>query len=187
MIVGVGAVLFGSTEGLRDSISAYYDTVMRNVFVGFLFAIGVFLFSYTGHEASADKRRFEPTDDVAGNLACAFALGVALFPVSGSGLVPTLHFVSAVGMFLTLAYFSLFLFTKTGGYPTKEKKARNKVYMACGAVILACISLIAVYEAVLEGTSIASIKPVFWLETLALWAFGFSWFVKGETLLKDTE
>jgi hypothetical protein len=26
---------------------------------------------------------------------------------------------------------------------------------------------------------------VFWLEALALWAFGFSWFVKGETLWKD--
>jgi hypothetical protein len=28
-------------------------------------------------------------------------------------------------------------------------------------------------------------KPVFWLEAFALWAFGVSWFVKGETLWKD--
>lgn len=27
--------------------------------------------------------------------------------------------------------------------------------------------------------------PVFWLETLALEAFGFSWLVKGETLWRD--
>jgi hypothetical protein len=26
---------------------------------------------------------------------------------------------------------------------------------------------------------------VFWLESSALWAFGFSWFVKGETLWQD--
>ena len=25
-------------------------------------------------------------------------------------------------------------------------------------------------------------KPVFWLETFLLWAFGISWFVKGEAL-----
>ena len=25
-------------------------------------------------------------------------------------------------------------------------------------------------------------KPVFWLESLALWAFGLAWFVKGEGL-----
>jgi hypothetical protein len=28
-------------------------------------------------------------------------------------------------------------------------------------------------------------RPVFWLESIALWAFGISWLVKGETILKD--
>jgi hypothetical protein len=28
-------------------------------------------------------------------------------------------------------------------------------------------------------------SPVFWLETVALWAFGVSWFVKGETVFTD--
>jgi hypothetical protein len=39
----------------------------------------------------------------------------------------------------------------------------------------------------LKDTAIAAIKPVFWLESLALWAFGISWFVKGETLWRDAE
>jgi len=30
--------------------------------------------------------------------------------------------------------------------------------------------------------SIADLNPVFWLETVALIAFGFSWFVKGRAL-----
>ena len=186
VVLAIGAVAIGSTEGIQDSISAYYDTVMRGVFVGILFAIGVFLFSYTGYEPSDDRKRFEPSDNIAGNVACVFALGVALFPVSGSGAVRTVHFISAVGMFLTLGYFSLYLFTKTGGDPSTQKLARNRVYVACGVIILTCIGLIAVYKAFLEDTSIASIEPVFWLETLALWAFGVSWFVKGETLLRDT-
>jgi hypothetical protein len=51
--------------------------------------------------------------------------------------------------------------------------------------MLACIVAIPLYYALLEATFVASIKPVFWLESLALWAFGWSWFVKGETLWRD--
>jgi hypothetical protein len=51
--------------------------------------------------------------------------------------------------------------------------------------MLACIVLIAVYELFLSGTGLAELKPVFWLESLALWAFGLSWMTKGEVLLED--
>jgi hypothetical protein len=34
-------------------------------------------------------------------------------------------------------------------------------------------------------TQLDKFKPVFWMETLALWAFGISWLVKGQLLLKD--
>jgi hypothetical protein len=53
--------------------------------------------------------------------------------------------------------------------------------------MVACIVLIAVYSWFLSGTPLSSLRPVFWLETFALWAFGTSWFIKGETLLKDPE
>lgn len=190
IILAIGAVVLGSTTGLENSISAYYGTVMRGVFVGVLFSIGVFLFSYIGYEPSDTKKRYEPSDNVAGNLACLFALGVALFPVtSDKYVVRTIHSLSAALLFLTLAYFSLWLFTKTkaGGTRTPKKETRNKIYIACGVIMLTCIALIAIYNTFLRDTSIAEIKPVFWLESLALWAFGASWFVKGETLLKDAE
>src|SRR5262252_370496 len=58
--------------GIQPSISDYYYTVMRNVLVGSLCAIGVFLMSYRGYERK---------DDIAGDLACVFAIGVAIFPV----------------------------------------------------------------------------------------------------------
>ena len=189
VILVIGVAVLGSRTVIQDSISAYYETVMRGVFVGVLFTIGVFLFSYRGYEPSDDKKGYEPSDNVAGNLACLFALGVALFPASGNNFVRTLHFVSAVALFLMLSYFSLYLFTKTkaGGTPTPEKKTRNKIYVACGVIILACIALIAIYNALLGDTSLADIKPVFWLESLALWVFGVSWFIKGETLWRDAE
>ena len=52
--------------------------------------------------------------------------------------------------------------------------------------MLASILLIAVYSWFFDGNnSLDEIKPVFWLESIALWAFGISWFIKGETLVKD--
>lgn len=161
---------------ILPSISDYYALRTRDLLVGTLFTIAWFLFTYRGYERK---------DDVAGDLACAFALGVALFPCDGTRLERTVHLVSAASLFLTLAYFSLFLFTKTGGRPTRMKLARNRVYRTCGVVMLACIALVAVYQNLLEDTALARLAPVFWLETLALWAFGVSWFVKGETILKD--
>jgi hypothetical protein len=175
-ILPIGVLLLSSGTGLQDSISAYYNTVMRGVFVGVLFAIGVFLFTYQGYE------RF---DNIAGNLACVFALGVALFPVtSGNSFVRSVHFLSATALFLTLSYFSLFLFTKSkaGATRTPKKETRNKVYVVCGIFMLACIVLIAVFYWFLQETGIGAIRPVFWLEGLALWAFDWSWFVKGEGL-----
>jgi hypothetical protein len=179
VVLAVGGLVAGPDPGLQPSISDYYGTPMRDVFVGVLFAIGWFLFSYRGYERK---------DDVAGNLAWLFAMIVALFPVtSGRPVIRSIHFVSAAALFLVLSYFSLFLFTKSGGDPTPRKAIRNAVYILCGLVMVGAVALVGVYHALLEHTVIDSLEPVFWLETLALWAFGASWFVKGETLWKDRE
>jgi hypothetical protein len=176
IIVAVwGFALSGCCE-LRPSISDYYALRTRDALVGILFAIAWFLFTYRGYERS---------DDIAGNFACVFALSVALFPKTGSAWEAAIHFISATALFLVLAYFSLCLFTKTGGTPTPEKKIRNRVYKTCGVGILVCIALIGLYYWRLQDTALARFQPVFWLESLALWAFGFAWFVKGETLWRD--
>ena len=176
VVVALWGLVLCHCGALQPSISDYYSLRTRDAFVGILFTIGWFLFTYRGYDRK---------DDIAGNLACLFALGVALFPNSGSSLEQVIHFGSAFALFLVLAYFSLFLFTKSGGNPTPEKRTRNRVYKTCGVIMLACIALIGLYYWLLKDTVIASAKPVFWLEALALWAFGFSWFVKGETLWKD--
>ena len=161
---------------VQDSISDYYHTGMRDWFVGILFAIGLFLFSYKGH----DKQ-----DDVCGHVAFMFAMGVAVFPNRAS--TQTLHFACAAGLFLVLSYFSLVLFTKSGEERTQRKEVRNTVYKVCGGVMLVCMALIGAFHAFLQETWVAEWKPVFLLETAMLSAFGFSWITKGEALLKDTE
>ena len=165
-----------SPPALRDSISAYYDLRTRDVLVGVLFTLAWFFFTYHGH----DNR-----DNIAGYFAWVFALGVALFPASGSPREKIVHFVSATGLFIVLSIFSLVLFTKSAPTPTPQKVIRNRIYRTCGYIMLACIVLIGLYHAFWQHTALRDWKPVFWLEALALWTFGVSWFVKGETLWRD--
>ena len=173
--------------GLQESISGYYYTDMRNVFVGSLCAIGVFLISCRGY----DRR-----DEIAGFLACIFAIGVALFPTtpyvgatSRDKLIGAVHLSLAALLFLTFAYFSLALFTKTapGKTPTAQKRQRNAVYRVCGFTILGCILLIVVVKLPAVNAFVERLAPVFWLESTAILAFGVAWLTKGETILKDRE
>lgn len=191
-ILGVGlplALVIGKiileSPGIEPSISDYYYTVMGNVFVGTLCAIGVFLMSYRGYERA---------DDIAGDLACFFVVGVALFPTTPDTnpshmqeIVGYIHYSFAAAFFFTLAYFCLALFRKTN--PTKpmtpRKVQRNRVYKTCGYLILICIAVLAAYFALLRGTAVDRLDPVFWLESIAVVAFGISWLVKGEALLRD--
>ncbi|GAB4530975.1 MAG: DUF998 domain-containing protein [Anaerolineales bacterium] len=182
-IVALGAMLIFHT-GLQSSISGYYHTGMRDVFVGILFSLGVFLLSYRGYGRE---------DDLAGNLACIFAIGIALFPTTPEDraldVIGYVHLGFAAAFFLTLTYFSLVLFTKTNPVkpPTRRKLQRNRVYRVCGYIMLACIALLMVYH-MLPADTVTALKrfsPVFWLEALAILAFGFSWFTKGEAILKD--
>jgi putative copper export protein len=85
-----------------------------------------------------------------------------------------------------LAIIALFLFTKTdspGGRPA-EKRKRDIVYHACGCVIVACLLLVPV-EAFVLGEAVARYQPLFWLEAVAIAAFGVAWLVKGQAILKD--
>ena len=70
--VWVASSLF---EGIpmQDSVGAYYYTSLRDVFVGCLCAVGVFLFLYRGVE------RF---DAVLAHIAGASVLGIALLPMT---------------------------------------------------------------------------------------------------------
>jgi len=183
-VLAFGKMIFES-PGIQSSISAYYYTDMRDVFVGSLCAIAVFMMSYKGY----DRR-----DDLAGNLACVFAIGVALFPATPEGnvalqapLIGSIHIICAFSFFLTLAYFSLVLFRKTdpNRKPSRRKLQRNKIYTVCGYTILASIAMIAILALLPHEAPIKKLEPYFWLESLAVVAFGISWLTKGEAILKD--
>ncbi len=182
-VLFLGALIVFQT-GMQDSISSYYHTGMRNVFVGALWAIGLCLLSYKGYER---------IDDMAGNFACVSAMGITLFPTAPqvnpsieASWIGGVHLFFGALFFLTLIYFSLCLFTKTHPEktPTLGKLLRNKIYRGCGYSMALCMLLILIYFVLpnKEGSFLERINPVFLLETIAILAFGLSWLAKGDDI-----
>ncbi len=179
-VLMLGVFLFFDGQVIESSISKYYHTGMRDVFVGALCGIALFMFFYYG---------YDQIDNWTANFAGFFALVVAWFPTTQYGPSDTIgkiHLTFAALLFLTLAFFSIFLFTKTdeGVPPTPEKLIRNKIYIICGIAIIGCIISIAIYYLFID-TIFPIPSFVFWAETIALIAFGISWITKGETLFPD--
>jgi quinol-cytochrome oxidoreductase complex cytochrome b subunit len=174
-LLWIGKLIFNNSWQIEYSISDYYDNgTAGDILVGVLFALAFFLVSYKG---------YAPIDSIAANFGCAFALGVALCPTTSENkIIHILHFVFAILLFSVFIFFSIYLFRKKSPHPTKQKKNRNKVYLICGILMIICIAGIAVYQ-IFDLNS--SWHPVFWLESLALISFGFSWITKAEVLFED--
>ncbi|OXM62304.1 DUF998 domain-containing protein [Amycolatopsis vastitatis] len=158
---------------LAGSLSDYYYTGLRDVLVGAMCAVGVFLLAYYGHDR---------VDNLASSVAGLGAIGLALLPTTPDHDVTAwdrtsgvLHWVFAAVFFLSLAYFCLRLFPHDGEQPP----GTGVVYRVCGVVILACLVLIAVTKAF---GLLPALLPALWLESVAVWAFGVAWLVKGQTL-----
>lgn len=186
------------------SMSAYFHTGMRDVFVGSLCAIGVFLLCYKGYDR---------VEDNLANLAGVCAILIALFPTfqdsreatdtgvsavdsatffSGPNapdpaIVGYLHFAAAAVFFAVLAYLSYFRFTRTdpAAAPTPRKIQRNRIYRVCGVIIVLCIAGIALGYWLLEPDQQRSTSFLFWFEAIAVVAFGVSWLTKGEMIRPD--
>ncbi len=183
--VSIGAYLIFKTP-LQDSISGYYYTATRNFYVGTMWALGFFFFSYKGYDWH---------DELAGNLACVFAVGASLFPTAPlcpgcvyNRPISNTHVVFATLLFLTLIYFSLVLFPKTDPTktPTPQKLKRNRLYRICGYTMLVSITLVIPIKMPHGLDSLLhKYVPVFWLEGVAILAFGVSWLTKGEGILSD--
>ena len=210
IVLLAGNLIFYS-HAIPGSISNYYYTHMRNVLVGSLCAIGVFLLCYDGYDG---------WDERFTSVAGLAAVGAALCPTTPpTGALTTsqlvvgyVHVGFAALTFTSLAVMS-FRFTKTypehyrqamdvpgrvlavlgltatpaGAVLTPMKQLRNRVYRICGIAIFASMALAG--ASLLLPASLQNDVPfVYIFESIAIFAFGVSWFVKGQTLfpfLKD--
>jgi len=185
LVLPAAAPLAGNP--LPTSISGYYyvgmlDFLLRSFLVGSLCAVAMFQLGCRGY----DRR-----DELAGILSAVCAIGVAFFPTApenASALqrqIGYVHYTFAGLLFLTLAYFCLFLFRLTNqSAPTDRKLLRNRVYQICGWIILASIAAVGVF-AISGRETLFGLGVKLICETTALVAFGIAWLVKGETFLKD--
>lgn len=185
---------------LPSSISASYHTGARNLLVGLLCAVGVFLICSIGY------REDKPWSIFAG----AMAFLVAFCPthmdtchITGASdppaVISAVHAIAACALFLTFAYFCLVLFIKTTANGVtvakpnlatlpKPKRKRNVVYIVCGWIIVAATAIYGIWSAGFHLLKIE--KPhhlLFGVEWVCLWAFGFAWLVKGQQLFRDGE
>lgn len=181
IVLVLGQFIAARRLTLVDSLSGYYHTAMRDVFVGALCAIGVFLISY----------RYRQPDDALGTVAGVLAIGVALFPTTmgtpahtvtaadrAAGVV---HQVAASALFLLLAAYCLFLFTRPDRAGVPPRRGANRFYRACGLLILVAIGL-ALASTSLPADVRHAVKPVLWCETVAVFAFGAAWVAKSDAL-----
>ncbi len=176
-VLALGCFASVACTGLQSAIGDYYGTEMRDILLGGLFCLAWCLFLHRGY-----ARR----DDVAGDVACLFALGMALFPKTHpSAAVVGVHLVSEVGLGGVMAFISLAVFTKAPGpSPTSPTAARNRVHRAAGYTLLAC-TVVGILCYALGGIVPSTVQLIFWLESLAFLSFGVSWLVKGDVVLRD--
>jgi hypothetical protein len=194
LVLGHG-LAFDGEPFPRDSLSAYYYSGMRELFVGTLSAIGVFLITYK----VADRTLDNTLSAVAGVAAGAVALfpteapthTVPLSPLQerlGEGVVGTIHYGAAVVFIVSLAVISYFYGVREGARDPRQGKRSpvlwRRYHWSCAGGIAAALLWILVTE-LAGGPS----KSLLIGEAVSVWAFGASWFMKGFELdaLRDTE
>jgi len=188
---GVSVVAhFAPTDGIEPhqitSISAHYYTAAGDLFVGVMFALFVFLFTYRGYSKTT-------LDRILGVVGGLSALVVGLVPTDPpEGLDPNgpirapswwsepmgyVHVGAAFFLLATFIVFCFFLFPLTSTPDDEPLEGRKQVqiyvYFGCGITMVVSIVLCALCMLVWKTS-------IFWPETIAVCAFAFAWLVKGD-------
>lgn len=175
--------LFDGQPFPRGSLSAYYYSGGRELFVGSLFAIGFFLITYKFLDVS--------WENALSVLAGGAAIIVALFPTGrpGKGVpanplqdllsettVERIHFVSAAIFIASLAVITCFFARR----PVERRRSKfspkfwTAYHLFFAGLIFAALALAAV-----AGITSRPDKGLLIAEVVAVLAFGASWFAKG--------
>lgn len=199
----VDAFFLRGTVSVRGSLSAYYHTPARDLFVAALCITGVMLLTYMAGQMSTWDFWLSSTAGVA-------VLGVALFPTMRPGLeasaprcgpeavpvppgctqlqqafgetaVATVHYIAAGIFILTLAAICFLFARRDAVYSNRIGRAR--LHRICGVVIIAAVAWVGLGSA-LEA-NVFAFTPLYLGEVVSVYAFGLSWFVKALDLLKS--
>lgn len=166
----------------------YYSLFAVGTFMGILAAASILLLCYRG---------YSKIDDITSSIAGTFGILICLFPMTyipepsiktgvlhlPSNISNIFHCISAFGFFGTLAFMSFFLFTKSSGNMTKQKKIKNVIYRVCGIGMMGSFLLMLLN--LIPGFNCYNLTWI--VEAIALFFFGVSWIVKSDAIpfLKD--
>lgn len=180
-------LLFDDRPFPLGSLSTYYYSGAREVFVGSLFVIGGFLATY--------KIADHSWENVASIVAGLAAATVALFPTGrpGTGVPPTplqaslgesvvehVHYGGGAVFFTSLAVIS-YLFSRSGPKTGRRSPAFwRRFHLACCGVIVAALAF-ALLHLMLDWPG----KGLLIAEIVAVWAFGLSWLMKGFEIVEE--
>jgi len=164
--------------GLLHSMSAYYgeqNGLMRNWFVGILWAVGSFLYLYKG---------FSTTENVVLNFAGVFAVSVAMIPCNcwdgAVGDSNKVHAFCAVSFFLCMAFVCLFCAGDTISLlpDQKTKDAFKRRYRIIAVLLVGSpAAAVLVSYALDQHTSYR-----FFIEAFGVYMFALYWVVKSREL-----
>lgn len=172
----------------RGSLSAYYHSGMRDLFVGCLCVTALFLITYKVFESNLDN--------ALSLLAGIAALGVAWLPTGrpkgstsaatplqerlGESGVTVAHFICAGIFICSLGILSYFFGRREGTRPDRDEKERSNTFWRrfhwwCAGAIFVAVAFMLITEifdwfeswAILAGEIVAGL------------AFGLSWLMKG--------
>jgi len=155
------------------SISGYYHTAMRDVFVGALITLGTFLILY---------RVYNRLENWLLNVAGLAVIGVGLCPcdrdpgsTDGAAhifMLAPVHGICAAVAFGCLAVVAIFLGRDTVPQLPQRARARyTTIYIVLGVAMVTA----PVTTMILAHRSATSL---FWVESAALWVFALYWTVK---------
>ena len=175
-----GVTSFFSETPLKSISASYHEGGWsRDIFVGCLFAISAFLFSYNG------KPPCQKFQMVISKIGAFAAIGVAMLPckcTSHDEIIPYGHGISTAVMFMVLAVFCYFFFRRAWGKNNWHAMLRANIYAICGIVIVASIFIIST-DYFLDGVISSSISRLtYYVEATALTAFGIAWLSASQIL-----
>lgn len=178
LAIGLPVVDFIINHKIESSISSYYHTEAKDIFVGILCVVGAFLISY---------RSYKYIENVLTSILGALAIGIAFIPSTPHGevshierLMGDIHTGLAVIFFVIFAILTRLMFKKdtVDVYDAESEGAiecRNLIYDMCNLVMVlnGVVCLI---------TYLMGFREILVFESIALVVFGIAWIVKGKMI-----
>jgi hypothetical protein len=179
-----------------DSISHYFYTRVGSVFIIIVSLLAIFLLVYKGYELidyllssaagiCALLLLYFPTNNIIGDCNCVIT-------VLDDNEIRKFFHLAMAGIFLgCLTLMSIFLFTKKEndkkGLRMPSFGGENNIFIICGVLMI--LSMLMIFTncfGLFTLDEFNQLNLTFWGEVVALEAFGFAWFVKGN-VFKSTK